>query len=66
MWLPPKILRDHRGNILPIMAGALIPLLILMGSGLDLSRAYMAQSRLQHACDFSRFKCKASSRPRWF
>lgn len=66
MWLPPKILRDHRGNILPIMAGALIPLLILMGSGLDLSRAYMAQSRLQHACNSAVLSARQAAGPGGF
>ncbi|MDX3886287.1 MAG: TadE/TadG family protein [Sphingomonas sp.] len=42
---------DTRGNVLAIATAAIIPLLCLIGSGIDLSRAYAAQSRLQVACD---------------
>src|ERR1700730_15984892 len=49
-WL--RALRsDARGSTLAICAAAIIPLLLLMGSGLDMSRAYMAKLRLQQACD---------------
>ena len=43
--------RDVRGNTLAIVAAALIPLTAMIGSGLDMSVAYMAQDRLQQACD---------------
>ena len=46
-----KILRNERGNALMIMAAALVPLTILVGSAVDVSRAYMAKSKLQSACD---------------
>ena len=46
-----KILRDERGNALMIMGAALIPLTMLVGSAVDVSRAYMAKSKLQSACD---------------
>ena len=42
---------NTRGSTLAICAAAIIPLLLLMGSGLDMSRAYMAKLRLQQACD---------------
>lgn len=42
---------DTRGNVLMIVCAALIPLMCLIGSGIDLSRAYAAQARLQVACD---------------
>ncbi|MBW4329320.1 Tad domain-containing protein [Stakelama sp. CBK3Z-3] len=42
---------DVRGNTLAIVAAALIPLTAMIGSGLDMSVAYMAQDRLQQACD---------------
>lgn len=46
-----RIARNERGNALIITAAALVPLLALVGSGVDMSRAYMAQARLQQACD---------------
>lgn len=46
-----RLWNDDRGNILPIAAAVAIPLLGLVGSGIDLSRAYLAKDRLQHACD---------------
>lgn len=39
------------GNVLIITALCLVPLLILIGSAVDVSRATMAKSRLQNACD---------------
>lgn len=42
---------DRRGNTMVIMCAALIPLLGLIGSGVDIARAYTAQARLQQACD---------------
>ncbi len=46
-----RLLHDRRGNTLAIVAAALIPLMLLIGSGVDLARTYMAQARLQLACD---------------
>lgn len=46
-----KLARDNSGNILLMVAAALIPLIGLVGSGVDIARAYMAQLRLQQACD---------------
>jgi len=46
-----RLARDTRGNTLAIMAAALVPLAGMIGSGVDMSRAYMAKSRLQSACD---------------
>lgn len=43
--------RDARGNTLAIVAAALVPLTAMIGSGVDMSRAYMAKTRLQSACD---------------
>lgn len=42
---------DVRGNTLAIVGAALIPLTAMIGSGVDMSRAYMAKTRLQSACD---------------
>src|SRR5436190_19398840 len=45
-------LRSHsRGNTLAILGAALVPLAAMIGSGVDMSRAYMAKTRLQTACD---------------
>ena len=46
-----KIARDESGNIMWITALALVPLIGLVGSGVDMSRYYAAQTRLQKACD---------------
>lgn len=43
--------RDTRGNTLAIVGAAFIPLTAMIGSGVDVSRAYMAKNRLQNACD---------------
>jgi len=49
-WLK-GLRRDERGNTLAIMATAFLPIAGMMGSGLDMSRAYMAKAKLQTACD---------------
>ena len=46
-----RLRRDVAGNTLAIVAAAMIPLVAMIGSGVDMSRAYMVQSRLQQACD---------------
>jgi Flp pilus assembly protein TadG len=46
-----RLARDSRGNTLAIVGAALIPLTAMIGSGVDMSRAYMAKTRLQTACD---------------
>lgn len=43
--------RDVAGNTIAIVAAAMIPLVAMIGSGVDMSRAYMVESRLQQACD---------------
>ncbi|MXO93123.1 hypothetical protein GRI62_05820 [Erythrobacter arachoides] len=52
---PPGVLsrlaRDNSGNVLAIIAASLFPLLALIGGGIDMGRGYLAQSRLQQACD---------------
>lgn len=42
---------DSRGNTLAMAAAALVPIAGMIGSGLDMSRAYMAQAKMQNACD---------------
>jgi Flp pilus assembly protein TadG len=46
-----RLRRDARGNTLAIVGAALVPLSAMIGSGVDMSRAYMAKTRLQSACD---------------
>ncbi|MFD1951120.1 TadE/TadG family type IV pilus assembly protein [Sphingomonas arantia] len=46
-----RLQRDASGNTLAIMAAAMIPLAAVVGSGMDLARTYLVQSRLQQACD---------------
>jgi Flp pilus assembly protein TadG len=46
-----KLARDRSGNVIALVAAAIIPLIALVGSSIDLGRGYLAQSRLQSACD---------------
>jgi Flp pilus assembly protein TadG len=46
-----RLRRDARGNTLVMVAISLLPLLAMIGSGIDMGRGYLAQSRLQQACD---------------
>ena len=48
-----RLRRDRSGNALALAAAALIPLIAMIGSAVDVSRTYMAKSRLQSACDSS-------------
>ena len=43
--------RDTRGNSLPIFAASLIPLLAIVGGGVDAARGYLTKVQLQNACD---------------
>ncbi len=43
--------RDARGNTLAIFAGALLPMMAMIGGGVDMGIGYMAQAKLQNACD---------------
>lgn len=46
-----RLLHDITANTLAIAAASLMPLLAMVGGGIDASRYYMAQARLQNACD---------------
>lgn len=46
-----RLRKDEAGNTLAIVAASIIPLLGLIGGGVDMSRAYLSKSRLQQACD---------------
>ena len=42
---------NRRANVAAITAAALIPVIGMIGSAVDVGRAYMAKSRLQSSCD---------------
>lgn len=46
-----RLAHDEAGNTLMLAGAALLPLLGMVGGGVDMSRAYLANSRLQQACD---------------
>ncbi len=46
-----RLLKNEGGNIIAILAAAVIPVIGLVGGGVDMSRLYLTQSRLQGACD---------------
>ena len=46
-----RLARDRAGNTLMIVAFSLIPILAMIGGGIDMGRGYLSQSRLQQACD---------------
>lgn len=52
LWVgASNLLRDQRGNAMMLTAAAVVPVLGIVGSAVDIGRAYMAQLRLQQACD---------------
>ncbi len=46
-----RLARNQAGNTLAIVAAALIPLAGMIGGAVDISRGYLAKTRLQQACD---------------
>jgi Flp pilus assembly protein TadG len=44
-------LRERSGNVAFIAAASIVPLLAIVGGGVDMGRAYMARTQLQSACD---------------
>lgn len=46
-----SLLGDSAANVLAITAAAMFPLLLIVGSAIDLSRYHMVTTRLQNACD---------------
>jgi Flp pilus assembly protein TadG len=46
-----RLAGDPSGNTAVLVAAALLPLLAMVGGAVDASRGYMAQARLQQACD---------------
>lgn len=47
----PRLAHDTAGTTLAIAAASILALMGVVGGAVDISRAYMAQSRLQQACD---------------
>ncbi len=46
-----KLLHDRTANTLAISAAALLPMMAMVGGGIDASRYYMTSARMQAACD---------------
>jgi len=46
-----RLFRNQRGNTLILTAALMVPLLALIGSGIDVGRIYVVRSRMQQACD---------------
>ena len=46
-----RLRQDSGGNTLALIAAGLVPLLALVGGGIDMGRSYLSQTRLQQACD---------------
>lgn len=46
-----NLARDSRGNVLPMFAAGILPMIALVGGAMDISVAYMARSKLQKSCD---------------
>jgi len=46
-----RLLHDKTANTLAIAAASLVPMMAMVGGGIDASRYYMASARLQAACD---------------
>lgn len=46
-----RLVNDEAGNVLPLFAMGIFPLIGLVGGAMDISIAYMARSKLQKACD---------------
>jgi Flp pilus assembly protein TadG len=46
-----RLRRNKAGNTLMLVGMSIIPLVAMIGAGVDVSRTYMIKSRLQQACD---------------
>ncbi|TNE45596.1 MAG: pilus assembly protein TadG [Sphingomonadales bacterium] len=46
-----RLLHNEAGNTLAITAAATLPLIGMIGGGVDISRLYLVKTRLQQACD---------------
>ena len=48
-----RLRRNQAGNALAIVAASIIPVVGMLGGGLDMARIYLVRSRMQQACDAS-------------
>jgi len=46
-----RLAEDRSGNTIMLVAAAIVPILAMIGGGVDMGRNYLAESRLQQACD---------------
>jgi Flp pilus assembly protein TadG len=46
-----RLAGNQAGNVMAMVAAAILPIAALIGGGLDMSRAYMVRARMQQACD---------------
>jgi len=46
-----RLMRATAGATLPMMAASLVPLIGIIGGGVDMTRGYLVKTRLQQACD---------------
>ncbi|KEQ51468.1 Tad domain-containing protein [Sphingobium chlorophenolicum] len=51
LFILMRLYRNQAGNTLAIVAAAMLPLAGMVGGALDISRGYLAKTRLQQACD---------------
>lgn len=50
-WAGSGLVADRSGNALPMIGAVFLPLLALVGAGVDMARVYLSENRLQQACD---------------
>jgi Flp pilus assembly protein TadG len=53
MALFGRLAKSEAGNALALVAAGVIPIIGMVGGGLDMSRIYLTRSRMQQACDAS-------------
>ena len=46
-----RLYKSRAGNVIPLTAAAIVPVLGIIGGGIDIGRAYLVKGRLQQACD---------------
>ena len=51
LFILMRLYRNQAGNTLAMVAAGVIPLLGLIGGGVDMSRIYLTKTRMQQACD---------------
>lgn len=46
-----RLARNQAGNVIAMYAAAILPLIGMLGGGIDMGRIYLTRARLQQACD---------------